>query len=153
MLTRHLNLFASLNRAGIEYLLVGGVPAIAYGVPRTTQDIDILIRPTLANAKKFLSVLKKLKLGTAYLTTPQDIVEHEVTLFKDVIRIDALTRLKSFTFEDVYPRRSTIEVRGILIPALSLEDLLVEKKSTRRPKDMDDIKVLSAISKRRRNGR
>ena len=59
ILTSHLDLFESLNREGVEYLLIGGVVAIAYGVPRTTQDIDLLINPTIDNAKKILAVFLK----------------------------------------------------------------------------------------------
>lgn len=33
MINQHLNLFASLNRHGVECLLIGGTLAIAYGVP------------------------------------------------------------------------------------------------------------------------
>lgn len=151
MLTRHLDLFASLNRAGVEYLLVGGVVAIAYGVPRTTQDIDILINPHVDNAKLLLNVLKKLNFGTASLITPEELIKHEVVLFKDYFRLDVLTRLKNFEFADVYCRRSTIQVgKDLFIPILSLEDLLAEKKSVVRDKDAQDISVLGDLVKKRK---
>lgn len=33
-----------LNRAGIEYLVTGGLAAVAYGHPRLTLDVDLVIR-------------------------------------------------------------------------------------------------------------
>ena len=84
-LISHLDLFECLNKEKVEYLLVGGVTAIAYGVPRTTIDIDILINPTFENADHLLKVLKKLRMGTASLITPEELVKEEVTIFKDII--------------------------------------------------------------------
>lgn len=151
MLTRHLDLFASLNRAGVEYLLVGGVVAIAYGVPRTTQDIDILINPTVANAKKLLSTLKRLGFGTADMITPEELVKNEAILFQDYFRLDILTRLKKFEFGDVFSKRSTIQVgKGLFIPILSLEDLLAEKKRVIRDKDSQDIQVLQKLARKKK---
>ena len=43
MLHRLLDVFASLNSHGVKYLVIGGVAAIAHGVPRTTFDLDMLI--------------------------------------------------------------------------------------------------------------
>ncbi len=41
MIAQHLKFFESLNKNKVEYLLIGGTLAIAYGVPRVTKDIDI----------------------------------------------------------------------------------------------------------------
>ncbi|MBI4238938.1 MAG: hypothetical protein HY696_11080 [Deltaproteobacteria bacterium] len=38
MIVQHIQLFKSLNSHGVEYLLIGGTLAIAYGVPRVTKD-------------------------------------------------------------------------------------------------------------------
>lgn len=35
---------APLNRAGIEYMVTGGLAAIVYGHPRLTLDVDLVIR-------------------------------------------------------------------------------------------------------------
>ena len=45
-----LNLIGQLNTAGVEYVVVGGHAVNAYGFYRTTFDLDLLIRPTPANA-------------------------------------------------------------------------------------------------------
>lgn len=154
MLTRHLELFVSLNRAGVEYLLVGGVVAIAYGVPRTTQDIDLLINPTLKNAEVLLKTMIKLGFGTATLITPEELLKNEAVLFKDYFRVDILTRLKKFEFKDVYPNSNTIQVgEKIFIPIMSLEDLLTEKKNVARDKDSQDIKILGKMARSRRKRR
>ena len=40
-----LGLFVSpLNRAGMEYMVTGGLAAVVYGHPRLTLDVDLVIR-------------------------------------------------------------------------------------------------------------
>jgi hypothetical protein len=39
------NLTAALDAAGVDYALCGGVALAIHGVPRATQDIDLLVRP------------------------------------------------------------------------------------------------------------
>lgn len=141
----HVKLLKSLNDQGVDYLLVGGMLAIAYGVPRVTKDIDLFIRNELGNAAKILEVLENLGFGTAHLTTPEEITKNEITVFKDYLRLDLLTQLKGLKFDEVFPRRASIYLQGIEIPVLSLEDLITEKKAAGRPGDMEDVSYLEKI--------
>ena len=43
MLNRLLNVFASLQEHDVKYVVIGGIAAVLYGVPRATFDMDILI--------------------------------------------------------------------------------------------------------------
>ncbi|MFH1874787.1 MAG: DUF6036 family nucleotidyltransferase [Pseudomonadota bacterium] len=142
MITKHLNLFKYLNDAKVDYLLVGGVAAIIYGVPRSTQDIDIVIKPELENAKRLLEALKQFGFGTAELTSPDEIIANEITIFKDFLRLDVLTKLKLFSFEEVFSNHEVIEAEHILIPLISNKDLIEEKKAAGRNIDQEDLKVL-----------
>ena len=45
---------ATLNDAGVEYLLVGGYAVIIHGYRRTTGDQDIWINPTPQNYKQLV---------------------------------------------------------------------------------------------------
>jgi len=48
-----------LNKEKIEYVIVGGLVAIFYGIPRTTMDIDIIIQIPEDRIKDFIEFLKK----------------------------------------------------------------------------------------------
>lgn len=74
MIDQHLKLFESLNREKVDYLLIGGTLAIAYGVPRVTKDIDLFIRPTIENAERCLEALKNMGLGTISLTSAKEMI-------------------------------------------------------------------------------
>jgi hypothetical protein len=39
---------APLHRAGIPYVVTGGVASVIYGEPRLTRDIDLVLAPTCA---------------------------------------------------------------------------------------------------------
>jgi hypothetical protein len=47
MLKRLQSVFASLRSHDVRYVVIGGIAAIAHGVPRATFDLDILIEATL----------------------------------------------------------------------------------------------------------
>lgn len=142
MIERHLKLFKSLNRHGVEYLLIGGTLTIAYGVPRVTKDVDLFLRPTIENASRCLTALKDCGLGTAELTTPEELISTEVTIFKDVVRLDVLTQVKGLEFDSAWRNKVFLELDDVLIPALSLDDLLASKRAAGRQSDAEDIKIL-----------
>jgi len=50
MLNRLKDVFASFQKHDVHYLIIGGIAAILYGVPRAPFDLDILIENTSENA-------------------------------------------------------------------------------------------------------
>jgi len=46
MLNRLQGVFSSLEKHKVRYLVIGGIAAVLYGVPRATFDLDILIEAT-----------------------------------------------------------------------------------------------------------
>ena len=46
MLNQLKDVFASLQKHSVKYVVVGGVAAVLHGVPRATFNLDILIEPT-----------------------------------------------------------------------------------------------------------
>ena len=51
-----------LNRGGLEYALTGALAVSYYGRPRTTSDVDVIIRTTPAEFGKLAKVLRRAKL-------------------------------------------------------------------------------------------
>jgi len=54
---------AALNRGKAKYLVIGGIACILHGYARATDDVDILIERTEANAGRILKVLGGLGYG------------------------------------------------------------------------------------------
>jgi hypothetical protein len=49
-----------LDRYQVEYLIVGGVAAIAYGAARPTEDVDCVVRRERANLERLAGALGEL---------------------------------------------------------------------------------------------
>jgi hypothetical protein len=47
-----------LNGEEVEYVVVGGLAVLFYGIPRTTIDIDLIIAADMAETKQFVEFLK-----------------------------------------------------------------------------------------------
>lgn len=148
MIDQYSQLFACLNEKKVEYLLIGGVLAIAYGIPRMTKDVDLFLRPDLDNARRCLDALQALGLGTAHLTTAEDLCATEVTIFKDIMRLDVLTNVKGLDFYEAWLHKVFLELGDIHIPALCLDDLVKSKKAAGRTTDLEDIKILEQLKKK-----
>lgn len=51
-------IIGALNEASIPHMVAGSFASTHHGVPRTTQDIDVIIDPTTAALEKFVANLK-----------------------------------------------------------------------------------------------
>jgi len=149
MLEKHLALFRSLRRNKVEYLIIGGIACGIYGSPRATKDLDIMIRPSLENAKRLLAALKEAKFGTAYLTSPEKILANEINIFEDIIRLDVLIKVKGLIFDRAWQKRQVRSLRGIKINIISLDGLIKSKQAAARIIDKEDIKILKKIKKQK----
>lgn len=123
-------------------MVIGGVASVLYGVPRATFDLDILIEPTTENAQRLLAALMEAGFGTASMTNAGDIVEHEITVFNDRIRIDVQTSTPGVSFEDAWRRRKTLTYQGQDFFILSREDLIAAKRASGRQVDLEDVRLL-----------
>jgi len=135
---------AALNRAKAGYLVIGGVACILHGYGRATDDIDILIERTAANAARVLTALTKLGYGFAREWNPAELLKRPITVIGDDPRVDVFTIAWRVKYEDVAPRAQTVRVSGVPIPLIALDDL-IETKRTGRLQDAADIEALEEI--------
>ena len=55
----YFEILEGLYKSKVRYLIVGGLSVNLYGVPRVTQDIDIVIAMDRENVLKITSLLKE----------------------------------------------------------------------------------------------
>jgi hypothetical protein len=142
MLNRLQTVFASLHSHHVKYVVIGGIAAVLYGVPRATFDLDILIEATPENASRLLEALLEAGLGTAALTTTENVLANEITVFNDRVRIDAQTSTPGLQFADAWKNRATMNYQGQEFYVVSLDDLIASKSAAARPVDLEDVKML-----------
>ncbi len=142
MLNRLTALFASLQKLDVRYVVIGGIASVLHGVPRATFDLDILIDPTSENADRLLRAMTDAGFGTASLTNQKELLAHEITVFKDKVRIDVQTSTPGLKFDDAWRRREKMTYQGLNFFVASLPDLIASKKASGRPVDLEDVRLL-----------
>lgn len=115
-------------------------------LPRATFDLDILIDGTQDNAQRLIDALLAAGLGTAALTSAEEILANEITVFKDRVRIDAQDLTPRFTFDDAWAHRISMAYQGQPFNVVSRADLIRAKRAAGRPVDLEDVRLLEARS-------
>ena len=142
MLNRLKDVFESFQQHKVRYVVIGGIAAALYGVPRATFDLDILVEATPENAHRLLEALLDAGIGTASLTNVDELLSNEITIFEDRVRIDVQTSTPGLRFQDAWKRRKTMEYRGQSFYVVSREDLICSKRAAGRDVDLEDVRLL-----------
>ena len=145
MLSRDFKEFIeSLNASNVRYLVVGGYAVALHGCPRYTKDLDVWIEPKIQNANNVLNALTAFGFGSLDITADDFLEEGNIIqLGYPPNRIDLITSLKGLMFENCYPERVQVEIQGVLIDFIDIENLKTNKKATGRPQDLADLENLT----------
>jgi len=130
----------------VQFLLVGGISINLYGYIRATKDLDLWVLASKENAPKIIKSLAKF--GAPMQDISLQDFEKEGTIFQigvEPIRIDVITKIAGIKFEEAIRNYNAMEIDGINIPTISLPDLIKNKKSTGRLRDLADAEVLEKI--------
>lgn len=150
-------IFKAFKRKKIDYLLVGGVAVNLYGYPRFTGDIDILLSLTLKNLEKVDELMSELGYTKRLPIMLKELGERKklekfieeknlkaytfVSKGNPPLDIDIITQ-ESIDFNDYKKKRTLIEVWGLQLPVVAMDDLIKMKKVANREKDLLDIEAL-----------
>jgi predicted nucleotidyltransferase len=135
------SLVASLNANGVEYLLIGGYALYAHGYQRATTDIDILVQPTIDAGKKVRQALLILPDKAAADIDPAWFEDGDAIRVADDIIVDVMFNACGETFETLKEYSQIMYIDGIPVSTVSLEGLLLTKKTVRE-KDVSDRLIL-----------
>jgi hypothetical protein len=141
-----LDMLRALIESGAEFVVVGAHAMAVHGVPRSTGDMDVLVRPAADNTDRVLTALRRFGAPIeAHGVTREDLGTpgnvYQVGL--PPRRIDLMTGLSGIDFDEAWASRVVIEVEGMEIPFLGLEALRRNKKATGRDKDLVDLRLLA----------
>ncbi len=132
-----------LNGHNVRYLVVGGYAVAFHGYPRYTKDLDVWIELSPENADNIIKALEEFGFGSLGLKS-EDFLETDqiIQLGYPPNRIDILTTLKEIKFEDCYKARVEVDIQGLKINFIDLENLKYNKRVTGRPQDVADAENL-----------
>ena len=143
-------LLKGLSEAGVEFIVVGGLAAVAQGAPVTTFDLDIVHHQTDENIKRLFIFLKSID---AYQRRPDDkIIQPNEKDLKGKEHILLKTRYgpldilafieKGRGFKELLPDAVEIELHGYKVYVLSLHTILELKRDSKDPKDRYRLPIL-----------
>ena len=120
----------ALQRAGVPYMLTGSFASSFHGAPRTTQDIDIVIAPTLGSLQRLVSEFPQ---DQYYVSREAALQAYGSESLFNVIdlesgwKIDFIVRKsRPFSVEE-FARRREAEVLGTNVTIASAEDVILSK--------------------------
>lgn len=150
-------LLEGLSRAGVEYVVIGGLAAIAHGSRRMTLDVDIVPRPDATNFDRLAVAARELgvaddPVGDAQFQTidPHDGVDllarsHNVTLRTSAGQLDVLNRPASAPpYDELEARSVPLTIAGVPVRVVGVDDLVAMKRASGRPKDLQDVADITA---------
>jgi len=136
-----------LNKNEVRYLVVGGYVVGFHGYPRYTKDLDVWVDVDLENAKKIKRSLDEFGFNESGLTESDFLTPYQfIQLGYPPVRIYIATGCEGVEFDTCFQRKETIEIDGLEIKFIDIENLIVNKKALARPQDLVDISNLESKS-------
>jgi predicted nucleotidyltransferase len=131
---------ACLNRAGVEYLLVGGFAVNHYGYHRFTEDIDFWIAVSDENFDRLLAAVRDF-FGEDLNGLDKKFLQNNESLYLGRVpnKIEVFQNASGLIFGEIYPRRVETTLEGIAVKIIPLADLKINKRASGRNKDLADL--------------
>jgi hypothetical protein len=128
-----------LNTNEVEYVIVGAYAVGFYGFMRHTGDLDVWVRPTRENATRVMKALSAFGFGDVGLRCDDfEKPDYTIQLGYPPFRIDLLTGITGVTADKLWASRVGGDLEGIPVQFIGHEELLRNKESTGRSKDLID---------------
>ena len=144
----YLDMLKCLNKAGVDYIMVGGWAVNLHGYVRATIDLDIWILANSDNALKVYAALGEFGVPLGDVR-PEDFAT-DGTIFQIGVapcRIDVINKIDGVRYADASPRAIQKVIDGVPLRVISREDLIVNKRSSGRTKDLADAEILEGLAK------
>jgi hypothetical protein len=140
----------------VDFVLIGGVAAIAHGSATFTQDCDITAPFTEENLARLMTVLAPYHPRYALAVPKRPVTESPAALARnrnlylltDLGRLDILSEVPPVgTYEEVAARAVLLDLYGRSCRIISLDDLIAVKRHLGRDKDRLVERELLALRK------
>jgi hypothetical protein len=142
----------------VEFVVVGGVAAIAHGATTATRDLDVVVAMSPDNLDRLMAALApfhprhvtRRDLGVVRLSRAELTSFRLLLLETDLGRLDVLSEVDPIGGIGHLSAEKLELLEGRLVPVLSLDDLITAKQHLGRPKDhlvAAELRAIQALSK------
>lgn len=153
-MTDYERLIRTLVEGRVDFIIVGGLAAVAHGSARLTQDVDAVYSRSPDNIRRLVDTLRPLHpyLRGAPPNLPFRWDEASVrrglnfTLTMEVGDLDLLGEITAGgDYQALLPQAVTLRLFGCECRCLALEPLIRIKRAVGRPKDLEALAELEAL--------
>lgn len=144
-----IELWKSLEKYNVQYIMIGGFATNFYGYIRNTDDIDLWLYDTEENRTRLGNALEEIDVSS------KDIIQRMQFLpgwtmmnLRNGFKLDIMTKVKGLdqlSFDEYYTISIKANISGTIVPFLHINHLLEAKRAANREKDQLDIKALEQI--------
>lgn len=153
------SLLATLERHGVDYVLIGGLAATLHGAAYVTYDVDITPDVSAANLGRLSAALIELDARSRVDGDPDGLpFDHDaaslargstwnlVTRFGE---LDIALRPEGTTgFDDLRRDAVRVQIDDLTTQVASLADVIRSKEAAGRPKDLQALPMLRVLLER-----
>ncbi|HJP62564.1 MAG TPA: DUF6036 family nucleotidyltransferase [Mucilaginibacter sp.] len=140
---------ALLNKHHVDYMIVGGYALAFHGKPRHTGDLDIWIGISDDNAQKMLMVIAEFGMASLGIEKNDFLSRGIITqIGYPPLRIDILNEIDGVNFKEAYSAKLIIDIDGLMINYIGLDDLIKNKTTSGRHQDLTDVNSLKKLKKK-----
>lgn len=153
-------IFAALNDAQVDYVVVGGLAVILHGYLRATADLDLAIGFSSGNARRGMRALASIGLQPRLPVALDDFADADKRsdwlLNRNMLVFplwDPANPLRSVDvfidepigFDDLMAEAVIKDMDGLKVRIASIPHLIEMKRRAGRPRDLEDIDKLQQI--------
>ena len=141
-------LLKSLKEHKVKFVVIGATAFPVYGYVRTTLDIDIFIEPAEVNAKRTWSALKAFGYDVSDIKIG-DLLKKKLLIRQYAVETDIHPFVKGISFERIWRNKIRAKFGDTFVNFPSLSDLIKMKRAARRTKDLEDLKYLTKLKRKK----
>ncbi|MEK6372734.1 MAG: nucleotidyl transferase AbiEii/AbiGii toxin family protein [Acidobacteriota bacterium] len=120
----------ALESAGIPYFVTGSFASSAHGIPRSTNDIDIVIAPSRDQLSALLAQFPESEFAAsseAAFEAMSHGSQFNIIDFATLWKVDFIFRQSTPFDASRFARREIVDIAGVRLQTASAEDILVTK--------------------------
>ena len=136
-----------LKKEKVPYMIIGGIANLFWGEPRTTLDVDVTVKVKDENISAF--VAKVNKKFSILESEPQKFIEKTRVLPIKTRDLTVDIIFAALPYEEEAIGRAVVrKVANAKVSICAVEDLIIHKIISERPRDIEDVKKILTRQKR-----
>lgn len=142
-----LELLSCFERARCRYLVVGGHAVAVAGRPRATEDLDLLVEPSTANAARVGEAIRAFGFPAYADAVAREFVRPKrmASIGVKPFQVDIMTSISGVSFAQAWAGRMVVRLGGLRVPFLGATELVANKLASGRDKDLIDAANLREL--------